>query len=395
LTNVGVVGLLGDVGVYVWWLYPFAAFDEPEAPETARLTLLPDLFLPPIGNIEPLSLDFPRSFDFSLSFDFSRSFEDGAAEVEAERENEKGFRKDRMEGSVLRSEFDLVIFVAAGGDITGLEPEDNFGGIGQGAGAGGVATVGDGAVRVVAGGAPGTRVGIERLWLAPVSCVILDIPSNIPSRPSHSSSSSSSPSPLAIGKICPLLALLGVSLPPPGPGPRPSVKLDKSPIPTAPALRLVCRLTFPALTEALQLDALAIESNLALDVPPLVAAPLPFSKVGVTSPLASNSPWICPAETDALAGCSCPKYPFEFDAAIPILAALSRSRARRILSRARRGPIRPCGGMRFGSDWEAGNGELLCGVAGVMAARVVEFEPGIYGTPGIHEKWGDVPGVPE
>jgi hypothetical protein len=115
--------------------------------------------LPPIGNIDPLSFDFPRSFDFSLSFDFSRSLEEGAAEAEAERENEKGFLKDRIEGSVLRSEFDLASLVGAGGDITALEFEGNCGGIGQGAGAGGVATVGGGAVIVVPGGGPGVTAG--------------------------------------------------------------------------------------------------------------------------------------------------------------------------------------------------------------------------------------------
>jgi hypothetical protein len=59
-----------------------------------------------------------------------------------------------------------------------------------------------------------------------------------------------------------------------------------------------------------------------------------------------------------------------------MLAALSLSRARSMLSRARRGPRRPCGGIRFGSDWDAGNWGL-CGVVGVMAASVVEFEPGM------------------
>jgi hypothetical protein len=161
LGKVDMVGLLWDVGVYVWWLYPFAPFVEVGGPGIERLTLLPDLFLPPIGNIEPLSLLFPRSLDFSLSFDFSRSFEEGAPEVEAERENEKGFRKDRMEGSVLRSELDLVSFGAAGGDVTGPALEDICGGIGQGAGAGGVATLGGGGVSVVAGGAPEIRGGME------------------------------------------------------------------------------------------------------------------------------------------------------------------------------------------------------------------------------------------
>jgi hypothetical protein len=38
--------------------------------------------------------------------------------------------------------------------------------------------------------------------------------------------------------------------------------------------------------------------------------------------------------------------------------------------------MRPWGGMRFGSDWEAGNWELW-GVVGVMVTNVVEFEPGM------------------
>lgn len=69
--------------------------------------------------MEPRSFDFERSFDFARSDDFSRSRDFScslevdvavavAADVDAEREKENGLRKDRIEGSVLRNEVDLL-----------------------------------------------------------------------------------------------------------------------------------------------------------------------------------------------------------------------------------------------------------------------------------------------